>query len=310
MAKYLITGGAGFIGANIAEELVRRGESVTVLDNFLTGKRENIAHLKGITLIEGDIRDAAIVEKAMHDVDFVLHQAALPSVQRSIEDPVAANAINVFGTLQMLLAAREAGVKRVVCASSSSVYGDTPILPKVETMLPNPLSPYAVTKLIGEHYARNCTSLLGVETVSLRYFNVFGPRQDPQSAYAAVIPRFIAAIRQGKLPVIFGDGEQSRDFTYVENVVQANILACTAKRAAGEVINIATGAQCTLNALLGKLRMLLKSTIAADHHEPRVGDVRYSRADITKAKTLLGYAPVVDFNEGLRRTVEWFSHAG
>ncbi|HLC66584.1 MAG TPA: SDR family oxidoreductase [Candidatus Nanoarchaeia archaeon] len=309
MAKYLITGGAGFIGSNLAAELLRKGEDVVILDNFLTGKRENLQGIGSVTLIEGDIRDAAVLARAMRHVDFVLHQAALPSVPRSIENPLLTNSINIFGTLQVLLAARTAGVRRVVCASSSSVYGDAPVLPKEENMAPSPLSPYAVTKLIGEHYAKNFSDLFDLETVSLRYFNVFGPRQDPQSTYAAVIPRFIRALQQNQKPVVFGDGEQSRDFTFVKNVVQANILACTAKDAIGQSMNIATGTRYTLNQLLAKLRKLLGKDIDAEYQPARPGDVRDSLGSIAKAQTFLGYAPIVDFDEGLQRTVEWFTHA-
>lgn len=308
MATSLITGGAGFIGSNIAKALVARSEQVVIFDNFLTGKRENLKDFaKQITLIEGDIRDREQLEQAMRGVDFVLHQAALPSVPRSVEDPLLTNAINVLGMLNVLLAARDAGVKRVVFASSSSVYGDTEVLPKVEHMVPNPMSPYAVSKFTGELLCRNFTDRYGLETVSLRYFNIFGPLQDPQSDYAAVIPRFITALLAGKPPVICGDGEQGRDFTFVENVVAANILSCTAKKAVGEVINIGCGERYTLNALCAELQRIIGTKVSARHTEPRSGDIRQSQADITKAKELIGYRPVVSFAEGLRRTVGWFS---
>jgi UDP-glucose 4-epimerase len=307
MAVYLVTGGAGFIGSNIVEELVRRGERVRVLDDFSTGCRENLApFLERIELIEGDIQDPATVRRAVEGVDYVLHQAALPSVQRSVDDPLASNAANVTGTLNLLLAARDAHVKRVAYASSSAAYGDSPTLPKREDMLPRPKSPYAVSKLAGEHYCRVFTEVYGLETVSLRYFNVFGPRQDPASQYAAVIPLFITALLRGEPPTVYGDGLQSRDFTYVSNVVQANLLAATAPGVAGRVFNVACGQRYTLLDLIAILNGILGTQTQPVHTAPRVGDVRHSLADVTAAQEILDYRVKVDFPEGLRRTVAWY----
>lgn len=304
---YLVTGGAGFIGSHIVEELVRRGERVRVLDNLSTGRRENIApFLEQIELIVGDLCDMETVRQAVEGVTYVLHQGALPSVPRSVANPIASNMANVTGTLNLLVAARDAGVQRVVYASSSSVYGDTPELPKVETIKPAPKSPYAVSKLAAEHYCRVFTQVYGLETVSLRYFNVFGPRQDPRSQYAAVIPIFITALLEGRAPVIHGDGRQSRDFTYVANNVAANLLACTAPGAAGQVFNIACGKRYNLLQLLELLREYTGVDIPPVHDAPRPGDVRHSQADISRAEEVLGYRPVVSFEEGLRRTVEWY----
>jgi nucleoside-diphosphate-sugar epimerase len=307
MTHYLVTGGAGFVGSNIVEELVRRGEAVSVLDNFSTGKRENIAPWLGrIELIAGDIRDLETVRRAMVGVDYVLHQAALPSVPRSIADPVTTHEVNATGTLHVLVAARDADVKRVVYASSSSVYGDSPELPKREDLPTRPLSPYAVAKLAGEHYCLAFTRVYGFETVRLRYFNVFGPRQDPASQYAAVIPKFIAAILDGRQPVIYGDGTQSRDFTYVENVVQANLLACCAERVAGEVFNVACGECFTLLDMLKKLERLLEQTAQPQFDPPRPGDIKHSLAAIEKAHSYLDYVPLIRFEEGLQRTAVFF----
>jgi nucleoside-diphosphate-sugar epimerase len=304
---HLVTGGAGFIGSHIVEALVRKGERVRVLDDFSTGKRENIApFLDRIDLVEGDLADLETVRKAMRGVEFVLHQGALPSVPKSVQDPLATNRANVTGTLNVLVAARDEGVRRVVYAASSSAYGDSPSLPKEESMKPEPLSPYAVQKYTGELYCRNFFTLYGLETVSIRYFNVFGPRQDPNSQYAAVIPRFVTALRDGRPPVIYGDGEQSRDFTYVENVVQANLLALRAPEAAGEMMNFACGTRYTLNELCRMLQQILKTNIAPIHEAPRPGDVRHSQADIRKSQRLLGYTAHVSFEEGLRRTVAFF----
>jgi len=304
---YLVTGGAGFIGSHIVEELVRRGEQVRVLDNFSTGRRENIApFLERIELIEGDLRDLPTVRRAVEGVDYVLHQGALPSVPRSIADPLTSNAANITGTLHLLVAARDAGVKRVVYASSSAVYGDSPTLPKREDMLPAPKSPYAVSKLSGEHYCQVFTQVYGLETVSLRYFNVFGPRQDPTSQYAAVIPIFITAMLRGEPPPVHGDGLQSRDFTYVTNNVQANLLAATTPGIAGRVFNIACGRRYTLLELIAALNDILGTHIEPVHTPPRPGDVRHSLADITAAQEAMGYQVEVDFYEGLRRTVEWY----
>lgn len=305
--NYLITGGAGFIGSNIAKRLVRDGESVRVIDNFSTGKRNNIDEIKDkIDLIEGDIRDTGTVLKAVKDVDFIIHQAALPSVPRSIKDPITANDVNVTGTLNLLNAAKNLKIKRFVYASSSSVYGDTPILPKREDMPPNPQSPYAVTKLTGEYYCSVFYKVYGLPTVSLRYFNVFGPFQDPESQYAAVIPKFINAILHHNSPVVYGDGEQSRDFTFIDNVVDANILSCRNDKSSGKVFNIACGNRYTLNRLLTEVSYLTGNKANPQFIEPRSGDIRHSQADISSARELIGYRPKIDFREGLKRTVEWF----
>lgn len=307
MTLYLITGGAGFIGSNIAEELVNRKEKVRILDNFSTGKRENIAGIKdSVELIEGDIRDLAIVKKAMAGVDFVLHQGALPSVERSIIDPITTTRVNILGTINVLLAASEAKVKRLTYASSSSVYGDTPTLPKKEVMKANPQSPYAVTKLIGEEYCLIYYSIFGLETVCLRYFNVFGPRQDPGSQYAAVIPKFITLMLRGESPPIYGDGEQSRDFSFIDNIVKANLEACKVKDAPGQVFNIACGETITINELVRRLNRILETRIKPVYQNPRKGDVRHSWADISRARKVLGYSPEIVFDAGLEKTVQWF----
>jgi nucleoside-diphosphate-sugar epimerase len=301
MSLYLVTGGAGFIGSNIIEELVKRGEKVRILDNFSTGKRENLTpFLDQIEMMEGDIRSYHIVRKAVEGVDFVLHQAALPSVPRSIADPVTTNEVNVGGTLNVLDAARDVGVKRLVFASSSSIYGDNETLPKVEDMPPRPLSPYAVAKLAGEKYCQVFFSIYGLKTVALRYFNVFGPRQDPTSQYSAVIPKFISMIKKGQSPLIFGDGEQSRDFTYVENVVHANLLACAENEdAAGEVFNIACGKRITVNRLVESINESLGKDVKPQYAEPRAGDVKHSLANIAKAQRFLGYSVMKEFGEAL-----------
>ncbi len=302
-----MTGGAGFIGSNIAEELVKRGHPVKVIDNFLTGKRENVSSfLDKIEFIEGDIRDSDACNRALEGVDFVLHQAALPSVPRSIEDPLLTTEINVRGTLNILLASREAKVKGFVFASSSSVYGDDPNLPKKEDTVGNPLSPYAISKLAAEKYCRVFSQIYGLSTVCLRYFNIFGPRQDPSSQYAAAIPNFITRMLKGESPTIFGDGEQSRDFTYVSNVVDANILASKAQGVAGEVFNIGCGEKTTVNALASKLNEILKEEISPSYDEPRPGDIRHSFADISKARKMLKYEPLVSFSEVLKETIRWY----
>ncbi len=302
MVRYLVTGGAGFIGSNLAEALVKSSHRVRVLDNFATGARANLTAGAGaVELLEGDLRDAAIVERAVQGIDVVFHQAALPSVARSLEDPATTHAVNATGTLTLLLAARRAGVRRVVYASSSSVYGDSPTLPKREEMPTQPKSPYAVSKLAGEQYCQVFAAAFGLETVSLRYFNIFGPRQDPASPYAAVIPNFLTAMRRGERPVIFGDGKQSRDFTYVENAVQANLLAAEAPRASGEVINVACGGRVTLLELVEQLNHLLETHLDPIFAPPRPGDVRHSQADLTRAAAVLGYHPTVDLQEGLAR---------
>ena len=303
----MVTGGAGFIGSHLVENLVKQGHNVRILDNFLTGKRENIAEFLGeIDLIEGDIRDLETCRQAAEEVDFVLHQAALPSVPRSIEDPVLTNEINIGGTLNLLLAAKEKKVRKFVFASSSSVYGDDETLPKREGVEGAPLSPYAVTKLIGEKYCQVFNRVFGLSTVSLRYFNIFGPRQDPFSQYAAVIPIFITKIIQGERPVIFGDGEQSRDFTYVTNIVEANRLAIEASEISGEVINVACGDKTTVNQLFETIRKLLQKDLAPIHEEPRPGDIRHSFADITKAQGVLKYEAKISLSEGLRETIRWY----
>ena len=307
MNRYLVTGGAGFIGSHIAEELVKRGDSVRIVDNFLTGKEENIASfLDGIELIRGDIRDLKLCHEAVKDVDYVLHQAALPSVPRSVEDPLLTNAINIEGTLNVLLASRDASVKKVVFASSSSVYGDDEHLPKKEGLEGNPLSPYAVSKYAGEKYCQVFSEIYGLPTVSLRYFNVFGPRQDPFSQYAAVIPNFITRLLASKAPIIYGDGEQSRDFTYVANVVEANLQAALVPDVSGQVFNLGNGIRTTVNALAQSLTELTEKIIEPVHEEERPGDVRHSFADISKAEALLDYTPRVSLKDGLLRTIEWF----
>lgn len=309
MAMYLITGGAGFIGSHIVKHLVEHGKEVRVIDNFLTGSRDNLRDVAdSIDLIEGDIRDTGLMRDAMRGVRYCLHQAALPSVPRSVEDPATSNEINISGTLNTLLAARDAHVERFVFASSSSVYGDSAVLPKREDMSPQALSPYAVTKLAGEQYTRVFHSLYGMPTVCLRYFNIFGAGQNPDSPYAAVIPIFISAMMHGKPATVHGDGEQSRDFCYVDNAVAANMLACStpAERVAGKVFNIACGERFSINDLVRNLNELLDEEIEPVHTPPREGDVRDSLADITLAKDYLGYKPLVRFGEGLKHTVTWF----
>jgi len=307
--KYLITGGAGFIGSNIAEKLVEKGEDVRILDNFSTGRRENIAPLLDkIELIEGDIRDLPTVKEAVKGIDYILHQGAIPSVPRSIASPIESNEANANGTLNLLVAARDEGVKRMVYASSSSVYGDTPELPKKEDMRPNPLSPYAVAKLAGEHYCQVFFKIYGLETVCLRYFNVFGPRQDPTSQYAAVVPKFITAILLGKSPTIYGDGLQSRDFIYIENVICANLLATQSPEAPGKVYNMACQKRFTLLELIDVLNGILDTKIKPVHADPKPGDVKHSVADITRAKNELGFNVEVDFKEGLKRTIDWMKN--
>ncbi len=305
--KYLVTGGAGFIGSNIVAELLKQDQEVVVLDNFATGRRENILpYVKNplLTLIEGDIRSFHIVRSAVKGVDYILHQGALPSVPRSINDPITSNDVNVLGMLNILEAAKEFGVKRVVVASSSSIYGNSETLPKIESMPVNPMSPYALTKYAQERYCQVFYSLYGLETVALRYFNVFGPNQDPTSQYSAVIPKFIKLIMNDKEPVIYGDGTQSRDFTYVENNVWANLQACTAEKAPGEVINIACGERYTLIELVQMINQVLGKNIEPKFAPDRAGDVKHSLAGIEKAKDILGYKVRVGFEEGLERTVQ------
>jgi nucleoside-diphosphate-sugar epimerase len=307
MARWLVTGGAGFIGSHLAEALIEKGETVRIADSFITGHRRNLAVLGDrAELVEGDLADPAIAARAVAGVDYVLHQAAIPSVPRSVQDPVTSNRANVDATLQVLMAARAASVKRVVYAASSSAYGDTPTLPKREDMPTRPLSPYALQKLVGEQYMQLFTSLYGLETVSIRYFNVFGPRQDPSSPYSGVIALFATALLTGKAPTITGDGNQTRDFTYVANVVDGVLRAATAADAAGEVINVATGRQVSIGELAHAMADVIGVHIEPVHTAPRQGDVRDSLADISKAKALLGYEPLVGLEEGLRRTVDWY----
>jgi len=305
MAHYLVTGGAGFIGSHLAEELVRRGERVRVVDSLITGKRQNLAHLREVEFMEGDLANLDVAQRAVAGVDFVLHQAAIPSVPRSVQDPITSNRANIDASLNVLVAARDAGVRRVVYAGSSSAYGNTPTLPKIETMPTAPLSPYALQKLVAEQYCQMFTQLYGLETVTIRYFNVFGPRQDPSSPYSGVISLFINALCDGRQPTIYGDGEQTRDFTYVANVVDGVLRACHAPGASGEVINVATGGRISLNQLFRTVRDLVRAKIEPIYRDSRAGDVRDSQADISKARRLLGYEPVVTFEEGLEKTVEW-----
>jgi UDP-glucose 4-epimerase len=305
--RFLITGGAGFIGSNLLAELLAHGHEVAVLDNFATGRRRNLEPFAGnFELFEGDLRDAAAVRKAVKGRRFVLHQGALPSVARSVEDPLTSNEVNATGTLNVLLAARDAGVQRVVAASSSSVYGDTPTLPKVETMPVLPMSPYAVSKLAAEKYCAAFHRVYGLETVALRYFNVFGPRQDPTSQYSAVLPRFIGALQRREAPVIYGDGQQSRDFTFVSDVVQANLLACEAPGAPGEFFNVACGRRFSLLELLQTLWDIMGVRVEARHEPARAGDVRHSLADIGKIQRTMGYDPRWTFRAGLEKTVAHF----
>ena len=309
MAKYLITGVAGFIGSNIAHALMARGDEVRGIDDLSHGRQENLAGIAArFDFRHADITDDAAIQSACSGMDYVLHQAARGSVPRSMADPVGSNHANVVGTIKVLQAARAAGVKRVVFASSSSVYGDTPVFPKREDMACAPISPYAVSKYAGELYAQSFSRVLGLETVSLRYFNVFGPRQHPTSQYAAVIPKFIRAMLQGEQPVIFGDGKQSRDFTYIENVVSANLLACQApaEKASGQVFNVAAGKSFSLNDLYAQLQEIIGYPKSASHAPPRGGDVRDSLADTGRAQQAMAYKTLVDFKDGLRRTVEWY----
>lgn len=307
--RFAVTGGTGFIGSNIVIELVKNNNEVVVIDNLLTG---NFNNLSGVTdqirFVKGDIQDLDLLKREFIDIDYVLHQAALPSVPRSVDDPIASNQNNVDGTLNVLVAARDAGVKRVVYAASSSAYGNSPSLTKKEDMKPDPLSPYAITKLVGEQYCKVFYELYGLETVSLRYFNVFGSHQDPNSQYAAVIPKFITAMLNDESPVIFGDGEQSRDFTYVQNNVDANLLACEVAGAAGKMFNIASGKRITLNQLIATLNEIIGKNLDPIYTKPRSGDIMHSLADITLAWEILGYKPRYGFEDGLKKTVEWFDN--
>jgi UDP-N-acetylglucosamine/UDP-N-acetyl-alpha-D-glucosaminouronate 4-epimerase len=305
--RYVVTGGAGFIGSNTVDELVRRGHSVVVLDDLSAGKEENLAEIRNkITFIKGSITDIETVRKAMHEAEYVLHLAARTSVPRSVKDPIESNRINIDGTLNVLVAARDAKVKRVVFAASSSAYGETPTLPKVETMRPMPISPYGITKFVGELYLQVFGRCYGLENVALRYFNVFGPRQDPSSPYSGVLAKFCTAYLEEGQPVIFGDGQQTRDFTYVENAVQANLLALEAPNASGKVFNVGIGGRVSLNQVTETLAKISGNNLEVKHEPPREGDIRDSQADISQAREVLGYDPPVDFEEGLRRTFEWY----
>jgi nucleoside-diphosphate-sugar epimerase len=308
MAVYVVTGGGGFIGSHIVENLVRqRNTVVKVIDDFSTGKRENVEAFKNdVEIIEADIADTKNLAQFLKGADYVIHQAAIPSVPKSILDPLKSHNANVNGTLNLLLACRDAGVKRVVYASSSSLYGDSPTLPKHEGMMPNPLSPYGAQKLFAEMYCQVFTKAYGLETVSLRYFNVFGPRQDSTSHYSGVLALFIPAILQGRRPTIYGDGLQSRDFTYVQNVVEANLLACKVPGVGGQVFNVACGDRITVNSMLHQINKIVGVDISPVYAEPRSGDIKHSQADITRAREHLGYEPKVSFEEGLRATVEWY----
>ncbi len=306
MAHYLVTGGAGFIGSHLCEELIRRGERVRVVDSLITGKRQNLAHLPQVEFLQGDLADIDVARRAVQGIEYVLHQAAIPSVPRSVEDPVTSNRANIDASLSVLVAARDAGVRRVVYAGSSSAYGNSETLPKVETMPTAPLSPYALQKLVAEQYCQMFTSLYGFETVTIRYFNVFGPRQDPSSPYSGVISLFISALCEDRRPTIYGDGEQTRDFTYVANVVDGALRACHAPGASGEIINVATGGRISLNQLFETVKREVGSQLQPIYSEPRAGDVRDSQADIGKAERLLGYTPSVSFDDGLGRTVAWY----
>ncbi len=306
MGLYLVTGGAGFIGSHLVEEIVRRGESVRVLDNLSTGSKENLSPVMAkVDFHEGDICDPEALGRVLKGVDHVIHLAAVSSVPGSIEDPVATTQVNLMGTLQVLLAARDAHVKRLILAATGAAYGDSPTLPVVETQMPQPRSPYALTKLAGEYYGQIFHRLFGVEFVALRYFNIFGPRQNPHSPYTGVLSKFIRAYLSGERPVIFGDGEQSRDFTYVANVVDATLRACLRPEAAGKVINVGTGIGSTLNQIIRFLNSILGVQVRPDYGPPRLGDVLHSTADISLARAILGYEPLVTLEDGLRRTVAW-----
>lgn len=307
MAHYLVTGGAGFIGSHLVGRLLAEAHQVRVLDDFSTGKRENLADLaEQIELIEGDLRDPADCRRAVEDVEVIFHQAAVPSVPKSVQDPQSSHDANVNGTFNLLMAGREAKVRRVVYAASSSAYGDAPELPKHESQTPSPMSPYAVQKLAGEYYCQAFSECFGLETLSLRYFNVFGPRQDPASQYAAAIPAFVTAMLNDKQPTVFGDGEQSRDFTYIDNVLDANLLAAKASQARGQVLNVACGERVTINRIIARINELLGKNIKPIYTSPRPGDVKHSLADITQARTLLGYQPKILFDQGLALTIDWY----
>jgi len=307
MEKFLVTGGAGFIGSNICKRRVADGCFVRVVDNLLTGKRSNLAGIMDkIDFVEADMGDPEVARAVVKGIDVVLHEGALPSVPRSVDEPHLTHQHCIDATFTMLMAARDAHVKRFVYAASSSAYGDTPTLPKVETMRPDPLSPYAVGKLVGEYYLSVFAKVYGLQTISLRYFNVFGPGQDPASQYAAAIPAFVTAILKNKPPTVYGDGEQSRDFTYIDNVVHANLLAARAKKTAGEVVNVACGEVVTVNAIIGEINRLLGKNVKPIYAPVRAGDVKHSLADITAARKLIGFEPIVLFQEGLERSIDWY----
>jgi nucleoside-diphosphate-sugar epimerase len=305
--RYLVTGGAGFIGSNTVDELVRRGHSVVVLDDLSSGREDNLAEIRNkITFIKGSITDIEVVRKVMHEAEYVLHLGARTSVPRSVKDPLETNKINIEGTLNVLVAAKELKVKRVIFAASSSAYGETPTLPKREAMQPQPISPYGVTKYVGELYCQTFGRCYGLENVALRYFNIFGPRQDPGSPYSGVLAKFCTAFLEDVQPLVFGDGEQTRDFTYVDNAVQANLLACEAPNASGKVFNVGVGGRVSLNEVLRELAKITGKTLAAKYEPPRDGDIRDSQADISQARETLGYDPQVSFEKGLARTFEWY----
>jgi nucleoside-diphosphate-sugar epimerase len=307
MEKFLVTGGAGFIGSNICRKLVSDGCFVRVVDNLLTGKRSNLdGIIDKIEFIEADMGDEKVARRAMQDIDVVLHQGALPSVPRSVEDPATTHKHCLDATFTLLLAARDARIKRFVYASSSSAYGDSPTLPKIETMVANPLSPYAVAKLVGEYYCKVFYDVFGLETISLRYFNIFGPYQDPSSQYAAAIPAFVTAILKDTPPTVYGDGQQSRDFTYVDNVVEANLLAARAKQTKGQVLNIACGQRITINETIDLINELLGKDVDTAYADQRPGDVKHSLADISLAENVIAYKPVVDFRTGLQKAIHWY----
>jgi len=306
MAHYLVTGGAGFIGSHLSEELIRRGDRVRVADSLVTGRRSNLDHLPAVEFVQGDLADQDFARRVMEGIDYVLHQAALPSVPRSVKDPITSNRANVDATLNVLVAARDANVRRFVFAGSSSAYGNTQTLPKHEGMPTSPLSPYALQKVVGEQYLQMFTSLYELETVTIRYFNVFGPRQDPSSPYSGVISLFATALLENRAPTIYGNGEQTRDFTYVANVVDGVLRACEAPGASGQIINVATGNRISLNQLFEAMRRMIGVDIKPQYAGDRAGDVRDSQADVTRAQEILGYQPLVSFEEGLRRTVDWY----
>jgi len=308
MDRFLVTGGAGFIGSNICRKLVSQDSFVRVVDNLLTGRKSNLAEIiDKIEFVEADMGDERVARDAMQDIDVVFHEGALPSVPRSVDDPAASHRHCVDATFTLLLAARDEGIKRFVYAASSAAYGDTPTLPKVETMRPSPMSPYAVGKLTGEYYCSVFSQVFGLETISLRYFNVFGPHQDPKSQYAAAIPAFVTSILKDEPPTIYGDGEQSRDFTYIDNVVEANLLAARAKKTSGQVVNIACGQAVTVNEIISLINKSLNKNVKPIYTDPRPGDVKHSLADITAAANLIGFKPVVSFEEGLQKAIGWYS---